>query len=84
MVPGDSPAAGEGEKEGEGEGAGAGEGVTEASREVFVEVDTEKTEDASSGNSYMNNFYALSSSVIKRAQTTSAVQFLQVHHLPTD
>ena len=44
---------------------------------MLVDVDT-KSEEAPSGNSYMNNFYAISSSVMKRAQSATAVQYIQV------
>ena len=56
---------------------GLDEGDKEGDRDVLVDVDT-KGEEVPSGNSYMNNFYAISSSVMKRAQSATAVQYIQV------
>lgn len=48
--------------------------------EKVLESDGSKVQDPSPpvANSYMNNLFSISSSVIKRAQGTSAAQYLQV------
>lgn len=52
---------------------------TENSGEKSLESDGVKVQDpAPPANTYMNNLFSLSSSVMKRAQGTSAAQYLQV------
>ena len=52
---------------------------TENSGEKSLESDGVKVQDpAPPANTYMNNLFSLSTSVMKRAQGTSAAQYLQV------